>query len=286
VDYGFRQFFYHAPCLGSVQTVYPIDPQDRRLYVDVLPHDNRGAIIKAPVFQVAGGARHLRKGMTVLVFFIDSNPQMPVVLGHNFNIEQPSTIYADPLVDAHVNIDDYTVPHEETASYYRVRSRNSTGSNGAPDGSPAQVDFVLNSGTKINIFEYDPDEAAPANSPPNPPTRARVTLEMPSGFYVLEDEPQTGQSTVTLSHPTGTVITIDTTGKVTINSPTEILLECNDVQLGAEGGMTLAFFQELMALTTWAQTHTHSGVQSGGAVSGPPENPPPEPVGTQDTFAT
>jgi hypothetical protein len=290
-DHGQRQFFYDSPCLGSVQTVYPIDPNDRRFYVDVLPHDNRGAHFKVPVYCDAGGGRQLRRGMTVLIAYIDGNPQTPVVIGHNNNNEQQGTIFYDPLHPEHQNIDDYVEPHEETASYYRVRSYLSSPTKAAPAGSPVQVDRVFNSGLSWQIYEYQPPDPPPTPPgqpipPPQPPQRAKITFTMPSGLTLVADEPEQGESDILVNHPSGAVIHVDYQGNITVESPAKILLQSDQVELGADNGMTLAFLQELADLTTWAQTHTHTGVQSGGGTSGPPMTDPPTPVGTQDTFAT
>jgi hypothetical protein len=298
MNHGQRQFFYSAPCIGSVQGVYAlVDPVTGqtlpRFFVDVLPHDNRGAMLKVPVFTIAGSQRNLRKGMGVLIFFIDGDPQSPVVLGHNFNLEAPTTLFADKLQEQHTNIDDLTMVHEETGVWSRVRAIDSTAAQSAI-GSPAQIDYETKSGVALNITEYPPDSTAPAGSPPNPPTRAKTTLTMPSGLTLIADEPSTGESTVEVSHPSGLTIKIDAQGNVTMDSPgtveidapTKILLKSPNVELGMDDGRTLAFFEELMAHVSWDETHTHSGVTSGMGVSGPPENPPPVPVGTVDTFAT
>jgi hypothetical protein len=238
VDFGQRQFYYHSPTLGTVVGVYPIGT-DRRLYVDVVPLDHRGAMIKVPVFNAAGSARHLRLKMTVVLFFIDGNPQSPIVLGHHFNAETTDTMYADPLHPAHANIDDHVLVHEETGVFARLRSRQSTPAKGAPDGSPVVLDMVFNSGTKLQVSEYDPTGyTAPAATEPNPtpppkPTRVNASVTLPSGLVIAADEPSTGQVNVAIQHPAGTTIIIEADGTVTITSPTAITHQAPTVTASA-----------------------------------------------------
>ena len=122
---------------------------------------------------------------------------------------------------------------------------------------------------------------------------ASASISMPSGASWTMAESSDSDTTLGYTHPSGTTITVDNDGnvvissarKVTVQADTEVLLDCSDVQIGGEGGKTLSFFEELEAHRTWASTHTHSGVETGGGASGPPIAPPPTPVGTLNTFA-
>ncbi len=299
-DHGNRQQWYDAPCLATIVGVYPID-SDRRLYADALPHDNRGPVIKAPVYSLPGAARNVRKNMTVMVVYIDGNPQTPIIFGHNFNSEEPMSLHHDPLPVPHENIDDHVSAHQETGFWSRVRSWQSTPSQSAPDGSPAQLDIEFNGGTKLTVYEYPPTgyvappPTAKQTSPPPKPDRAKVTILMPSGLEVVADEPATGKSDVMLTHPSGMVLHIDMMGNVTISTPAtleidaaNIILNATNVQVGDKSdGRAFAFNADLVTLQEAFNNHVHPGVQSGGSMTSAPQTTvEPIPVGSQDSFTT
>lgn len=70
---------------------------------------------------------------------------------------------------------------------------------------------------------------------------------------------------VNISVPGGKKLVVKSTGSATA----EIL-----------GSASLALLSELQSVVTWLKTHTHSGVTTGGGVTGVPSTLPTDPVGT------
>jgi hypothetical protein len=303
MDHGNRQFHYGEPCLGTVVGVYPIDAT-RRLYADVLPFDFRGAAFKCPVFTQAGISRNLRKGMTVMIVYVDGNPQFPLAVAHTFNNEPPRGQFGDPLPPPFTQIDDLVLYHDETKSFMRARSRQSTASQSVLPGSPAVWDITLQSGLTVELYEYNPTGYTPPPpvvtpnpippnyvSPPPPPDppapdRAKLTITMPSGLQIVADEPSTGHATLTISMPSGASVAVDVNGNVTVNSPGKALITSPNVQLGADSGQVLAYKSDVDVMKSYLDAHTHSNVQGGAGTSGPPVSPSPAPIGTMRTHAT
>jgi hypothetical protein len=227
-----RIFHYDTACLAYVTKVYPIDAS-RRLYVDATPCDNRGLCIKALVMTAPGFNANFRKGQTVSLHFVNGNPQNPIVtLGH-FNSETPGLPYANPLPIYHENIDDVTLGHFGSGAYIRSRGLHSLPGSAQVDGAPGLHDIGLQSGLKVTYAEYPPDASTTPPIPPVPglaadpipppkPTRANVTIAMPSGLHMVLDEPATGQATVAITHPSGATVTMAADGSIVSHSPVSV----------------------------------------------------------------
>ena len=96
--------------------------------------------------------------------------------------------------------------------------------------------------------------------------------------------------TVQLDHPTMGTLTLNADGSVLLNhSSGGTLTITKDGEMRFENWAKMLFQTALKRfvmepLYDWAKTHTHSGVQSGGATSGPPQVPPPTNSLSPDTF--
>ncbi len=295
-----RTSLFEAPYFvtGSVTKVYPISTTGMYrglLSVDVLPLHSGWLAQQIPWFCPAGLTRNARLGMQVGILCINGSPKFATALNHIFNQDDPTTapLYADPLPAAMEMPDDLVMHHDETLAYLRFRNYGSTPQQAGPDGgSPVIFDLAFNSGALLELTEYpppgypDPGTNPPEGYVPPPPTRAKLSLQMPAGEYLIIDEPEDGQCVITLQTPSGAEVTIDATGVVTVTAPQTINLVAPTVNIGdSEGTASLAFKSELEALTRVFNEHQHNGVQTGGSVSGTTTMPATPPVGTVNTQA-
>lgn len=211
-----QEFFYETFITGFVTNVYPVDPADRRLYVDAVPADCRGLVLKAPVFFMPGIKRNLRKGAQVLIGWFDGNAQLPFVFGHSPNNDSASTYNQDPLNANVENFADLVVEHPETGAFIRFRDINaSAGQASSVDGGPAHFELTLRSGMSVTHSEYNPPgypqkpaEGQTLATPPKPP-RAKRTIQMPTGGAEVWDEPDTAHQTWTRTTTGGHSATMD-----------------------------------------------------------------------------
>lgn len=307
--HGAQQFHYGEAIAAFITKVYPLDPRDRRFYVDAIPNDFRGMAKKAPLFCQPGIKRNLRIGQAVLIVYVNGNAQLPLVVAHGPNNENVPA-YADPLPTAVVNPDDLVVHHDETQAFARFRAVNSSASGASVDGGPCLFEITFRSGATLQIEEYNPPgyplppPTPPATNPTPPkPPRAKLTLDMPSGESLVIDEPAQGKATLTLRFAEGDELTRDQNGnwtldttapnanvtinakQVTLEGTSKVLIGSPDVELGADGGQELAFKSDVQAMKTYLDSHIHTGVTAGGGTSGVPSQPSPAPVGTVNTKA-
>jgi hypothetical protein len=70
----------------------------------------------------------------------------------------------------------------------------------------------------------------------------------------------------------GTTITIDAGGVISLTTTADINVLGASVQIGELAALFYPLMTSIFAL--WVTTHTHSGVQTGAGVSGPPVDPP------------
>lgn len=113
--------------------------------------------------------------------------------------------------------------------------------------------------------------------------RLNIERSQPSGTDV----------TMHLHHKSGTTVTIEPSGKVTINSVDNVVVEGTEVTVkGAGPSQTIVggdqdfvvLLAGLQNLIAWATSHVHANVLSGPAESGPPTAPPNVPIpGTDHT---
>lgn len=289
---GHRMFHYDTPSMAYITNIYPLDKK-RRLYVDAKALDNRGLATKAMVMTPPGFTAHLRLGMTVQLHYCNGNPQYPMVVLHSYNSEASDTEYHDPLPAGFSQIDDVIMHHDGIGAFVRMRNTKSTDQAFGADGSPGKIDIETASGAHISITDHappaPPDPITPlprGQRPPPPPVPTMALLEvgLKGGFSLKVDETDAG-TTLALVTPSGATLEIDTAGVVKITAPQKAMILAPDVELGADGGKTLAFFSELNALVASHNSHTHVGVASGPSTSGPPSAPAATPVGTINTHA-
>jgi len=282
--------------LGVVIDALPIDPANPQMRVNVRPL-NQGADHKEVLVSLAPGVtRNLRRGQIVELYFVNGSPQLAIATGHVYNLDEPNSVYGDPLNTVIFRKpDDFIIHHDETGSYFRFRNAGSTDLIAGPDLSPLIFDFVTLSKLALNITEYVPPGYPPATvtdangrttTPvPPPPTRAKITLKMPLGATLTFDEPANGQSTFSYAHPSGATATVDKDGVWKFTAPQKVLIVAPDLELGNDNGQVLAYKSDVDTLQSYIDGHSHKNVQSGLGVSGTPVAPAPRAVGTTRTHA-
>ena len=302
---------------GTVTKVYQVPNPTGPLTVDVLPLNSNWLAKQIPWFCPAGLTRNARLGMQVGILCIHGSPKFATAMSHIFNTDDPEQhpLYADPLPAAMEMPDDLVLHHDETLAYLRFRNYGSTPQQAGPDGgSPVIFDLAFNSGALLELTEYpppgypDPGTNPPEGYVPPPPTRAKLSLQMPSGTNLIIDEPEdqvsnltltmssgaqlaldepeAGQATLSLTMPSGAEVTIDANGVVTVTAPETLNLVAPTVNVGDDTGTApLAFKSDVQAVVTAFNAHQHNGVQTGGGVSGTTTRPATPPVGTVNTQA-
>src|SRR4029077_7984694 len=188
--------------------------------------------------------------------------------------------FADPMPAAYQMIDDVLVYSDECASFIRLRNLWSTagvpGTTGISggDGAPGEIRAHLRSGLELLLTDYAPGAkpSGPLGQPapvPNPPTRGKASIAMPSGASFVIDEPSTGQCTLLFTHPTGASISVDATGNIVVTAATgkKASIIASDVELASDSGAAdahkVSLKADLTALKTYLDSHTHTGVQTG-----------------------
>lgn len=279
-DLKHRSFDYPHAALGVVLEVH--EPDEHGMYMCTVRNlDNRANATRVPYFMPYGRYRAPRPQQIVTLHYIEGNPQSATVHGHKINPDPEGSGLSNPAPDSWSFLDDDVTYHPETGAFMRFRNLNSGADPPLADGQPCLFDLMFRSGANIGLSEYALDVPPPPPPPgkppvkPPPPTRAKMTVVMPSGASLTIDEPQTGQATFELSLPSGVTLSIDENGVVTLTS--------DDIELGGAGAKLLAWLEDLQQHVDWATSHVHPDPQ--GGVTGPPQDPPPNPVGTTKTHA-
>jgi len=290
-----------------------INQTNGKPFIDIIPNDMGTVLTNVPFLNDFNRTRLPRIGQQVSFFFMGGLRQYPCAVGRQLTENNAPLGYIDALptpngVPIVEYVDDDVIFHPETQAYERVRNLRASdvgiGTNPPPadDQSPALWERTLASGASIRIMEEAPDDMSP-------PNQATLEYESPSGALLQIAEPSVGNATFTLSLPNGFYMTVDVDGNMVVQSPQTATVIANevvvnsadtvivnaqnqvnvvapkivelaaDIELGADGGATLAYHAELAALATWAATHTHP------ANGEPPSTTPPISVGTMNTHA-
>lgn len=199
------------------------------------------------------------------------------------------------LMDAIGSVSDEFVDYVSHWSGF-WRSQDSTGSTTAqwPDSTQVIVGSafsptrhtVASDGTRRAIPFTQADRVA--SVPPGFPisilhsSGAKVTISGNGAVYILAAPSQTLEATANgsvieidgsgnLSASSSQTVTVSGTAAVLVESATSLTLQAPHVY-GTAGGTT----QELATKTAWdwLTSHTHSGIQTGGGNSGPPNSVP------------
>lgn len=299
-----QQFVYHEAILGFVSKVYPYVQSEGNLYVDVVPLDLRGLVYKSPIFLTPGMARNFRQFQMVTILYVQSNSQLPIIIGHTFNGDQqyPDLMPTDVTgAQVFANLGDHVVTyHPETSMFERVSAINASPTTAAVDGGPAKWTRTFASGLSMTVVEYNPPgypmATPPGTTPTKPPKppRAKFSVITPSLFKMLYDEPTVGKATFQIDHPAGTTINVDINGNVLCcvasNATLEIDTDGSNASIVLGKGAVapaqeLAYKSDVEALRDTFNAHEHNGVMTGGGVSGTPTSPAAAPVGTKVTVA-
>jgi hypothetical protein len=185
----------------------------------------------------------------------------PGELGLVERVDEGLAIWLGSLPEQEAN----QIPLELNMAYWRHESglRRWTAQNG-------DVAFDHPSGLKLWATIEDGPPARPETSAS--PTEVKtdpvqVGLDHPSGVKVRIE----ADGRVRLEALGGALLTVDAEGKVALQGA-EVMFQDASARFVME------------ALVDWVKTHTHSGVQTGGGVSGAPSSQPPASSLSPSTF--
>jgi hypothetical protein len=238
--------------------------------VNIVLIESRRAYKDVPVLCPFIGARIPRLGQVVSVFFLNGATQRPYVIAHAYNLDVPgASIFADPLDPPLQYVDDQVYFHPETGAFIRFRNMRSSATGGGGDGRAGRAELTMASGASLAFQEY------PQPEPPTPPTgqsaslpakpnRATLTVAMPSGESIVFDEPEVGQSTMVISHPSGAKVTVDTQGNMILNTPGTLSLGAGGLDPDEQAVMTVAATRNMVkSLATVLTNYAQSSLQPG-----------------------